>query len=81
MPRMVFTVAIDIDMALEANVSSLVTPEFLERAVYAEIAKAVPTVPDHPPCSVTVSGGGPLTEKEEYRIWLREMSGRSRDPR
>lgn len=81
MPRMIFMVTIDLSSALQPSLSGLVTPDFVERAVSTEIAKAVPTDLDSLPCTVTVSGGGPLTEKEQYRVWLREMSGRSKGPR
>lgn len=81
MPRIIFTVTINLSSSLQPNFSSLVTPDFVEKAVSTEIAKTLPTDLDSLPCTVTVSGGGPLTEKEQYRIWLREMSVRSRDPR
>jgi len=81
MPRMIFTVTIDVDVSLQPKLSDLVTPEFLERTLDTAIAKAARTGPDHLPCTVRVAGGGPLTEMEQSRVWLREMLGRLSHPR
>jgi hypothetical protein len=77
MPRIIFTVTINLDSALQSRFSTLVTPGFLESTVSQEIAKALPADPDNLLYTVTVTRGGPLTEKEQYRVWLREMSVRS----
>ena len=47
-------------------------------AISAEIAKEISADLDNLTGTVTVSEGGPLIEKEQYLVWFREMSGRSK---
>lgn len=81
MPRMIFTVTIDAHGSIPTNPSELLTPDFLEKNIGEALARVAQNNPGHPPYTVTVSGGGPLTEIEQYRVWLREMLERASDPR
>lgn len=81
MPRMIFTVTIDAHGSIPTNSSVLLTPDFLEKNIGEALAKVARNNPDHPPYTVKVSGGGSLTEIEQYRVWLRETLERAHEPR
>ncbi len=81
MPRMIFTVTIDAHGSIPTNPSELLTPDFLEKNIGEALARVARNNPGHPPYTIKVSGGGPLTEIEQYRVWLRETLERAHEPR
>ena len=81
MTKKVFTVTVDINDSLQTQFSGKVTPQFIERTLNSAMAKINRAGPERSQFTIQVTGGGPLTQAEQYRVWLREMVGRLSDPR
>jgi hypothetical protein len=81
MTKKVFTVTIDVNDSSQARFSKKVTPRFIQSALDSAITNINLSGPEQSPFTIQVAGGGPFTDKEAYRIWLRDAVKRPSDSR
>ena len=81
MTKKVFTVTVDVNNSSQTEFLGKVTPQFIERTLNSAIARMNRTGSKGSQFTIQVAGGEPLTQAEQYRVWLREIVGRSSDPR
>jgi hypothetical protein len=81
MAKNIFTVTVDVNNPSQTEFSKKVTPKFIEKTLNSAITKMNLSGPERSKFTIQVAGGGPFTDWEEYRIWLREMVRRPNDPR